>query len=55
MRKSKFTTAQRQQILSEQSGGKSVEEICRTRQISAETFYKWKDAQKRNCTTTSVA
>jgi putative transposase len=46
MRKSKFTTAQRQQILSEQSGGKSVEEICRTHQISAATFYKWKDAEK---------
>jgi hypothetical protein len=28
------------------SGDKSAEEICRTRQISAATFYKWKDAEK---------
>jgi putative transposase len=46
MRKSSFTAAQRQSIISEQSGGKSIEEICRTHQISAATFHKWKEAQK---------
>jgi putative transposase len=46
MRKSKFTVAQRQSIISEQSGGKSIEEICRAHQISAATFHKWKDAER---------
>jgi putative transposase len=46
MRKSTFTVAQRAAIVAEQSGGKSVEQICRDHQISPATFYKWKEGQK---------
>jgi putative transposase len=46
MRKSKFTAAQQHQIVLEQAQGKGIEEICRTHQISAATFHKWKDAQR---------
>ena len=42
MKKKRFTDAQRAMILSEQGSGKSLEEICRTHQISPATFYHWK-------------
>jgi putative transposase len=46
MRKSTFTAAQRAAIITEQTGGKTVDQICREHQISPATFYNWKDAQK---------
>ena len=46
MRKSTFSAAERLKIVLEQSGGKSVDQICRDHQISAATFYKWKEAQQ---------
>ena len=42
MKKKHFTESERSSILSEQSSGKSVEEICRLHQISPATFYNWK-------------
>ena len=42
MKKSRFTDSQKQDILAKQGNGMSVEEICRTHQISPATFYKWK-------------
>ena len=42
MRKSKFSTIQRNAILAEQAEGKSVEQICRDHQISPATYHKWK-------------
>ena len=42
MRKSTFSESQRLAILAKHDGGQSVEEICRTHQISPATFYKWK-------------
>lgn len=46
MRKSKFTPSQRAAIVKEHREGKTVEELCRTHQISAATFYKWQEAEK---------
>lgn len=46
MRKSTFSAAERLKIVLEQTGGKSVDQICRDHQISAATFYKWKEAQQ---------
>jgi putative transposase len=46
MRKSTFSAAERLKIVSEQTEGKSVEQICRDHQISAATFYKWKEQQQ---------
>ena len=42
MRKSTFSESQRMAILAKHDGGQSVEEICRSHQISPATFYKWK-------------
>lgn len=51
MKKSKFSEAQRAQIVSEQASS-NVEAICEKYQISAATFYKWKtelsDAQNED-------
>ena len=51
MKKSKFSVAQRAQIVSEQANN-NVEAICEKYQISAATFYKWKtelsDAQNED-------
>ena len=46
MRKSTFSAAERLQIVSKQTGGKSVDQICRDHQISAATFYNWKEQQQ---------
>ena len=46
MRKSTFSASDRSRIVSEQLGGKSVDQICRDHQISAATFYKWKEQQQ---------
>lgn len=42
MRKSNFNESQRLAIIAEQDAGKKVDEICRQYQISAATFYKWR-------------
>ena len=42
MKKSKFTEVQIVKILGEQSGGKTVADICREHGISQPTFYGWK-------------
>lgn len=42
MRKSSFSESQRISILAKHDSGQSVEEICRSHQISVATFYKWK-------------
>lgn len=47
MRKSSFSESQRMAILAKADGGQSVEEICRSHQISAATFYKWKKKDER--------
>jgi putative transposase len=46
MRKKAFTASERSGIVSEQTTGKSVDEICRTHQISPATFYKWKNQKE---------
>lgn len=44
MRKSRFSTSQRQAILdSYLKGNKTVEVLCQEHQISPATFYKWKN------------
>lgn len=42
MRKSKFTKSQRLEILAKHDAGASVADLCREYQISAATFYNWK-------------
>lgn len=42
MRKSRFTDTQRLAILAEHDAGADVAELTRKHQISAATFYKWK-------------
>lgn len=42
MKNSKFSEVQIIKILSEQSQGKTVNDICREHDISRPTFYKWK-------------
>lgn len=47
MRKRKFTASQRSAALVEEHlKGQTVEQVCRTHQISAATFYKWQDDLK---------
>jgi putative transposase len=42
MRKSSFSESQRLAILAKADSGQSIEDICRSHQISPATFYKWK-------------
>ncbi len=42
MKKSKFSESQIIKILSQQSSGQSVSDICREHGISKGTFYSWK-------------
>ena len=42
MKKRRFTETQLIKMLSEQEGGRSVSDICRTHGISQPTFYNWK-------------
>jgi putative transposase len=48
MRKSKFTEAQRLDILAEHDAGSSVADLCRKHQISPATLYKWKKDHLEN-------
>ncbi|MFM8373481.1 MAG: transposase [Bacteroidota bacterium] len=44
MRKSRFSTSQREAIVSSHlKGNKTVEQLCEAHQISPATFYKWKN------------
>jgi transposase-like protein len=44
MRKSRFSTSQREAIVSSHlKGSKTVEQLCEAHQISPATFYKWKN------------
>ena len=45
MRKSKFTSTQRLEILAQADAGTPVADLCRQHQISAATFYKWQKEQ----------
>lgn len=54
MKTSNFNEKERLSIVAKHDSGQSVEEICRSHQISPATFYKWKrdlalsaDADKR--------
>lgn len=48
MRKSKFSTSQRLEILAKHDAGMSVADVCREYQISPATFYKWQKEQADN-------
>ena len=48
MRKSRFTEAQRLDILAQHDAGNSVADLCRTHQISPATLYKWKKDYTEN-------
>ena len=45
MRKSKISNAQRLDILAQWDVGASIDELCRTYQISAATLYNWRKAK----------
>jgi putative transposase len=45
MRKSKISNAQRLDILAQWDAGASIDELCRTYQISAATLYNWRKAK----------
>jgi putative transposase len=45
MRKSKISNAQRLDILAQWDAGTSIDELCRTYQISAATLYNWRKAK----------
>jgi putative transposase len=42
MRKSKFSEAQRLEILAKRDAGAKIADLCREYQISPATLYKWK-------------
>jgi len=42
MKKKQFTEHQIIKILKEQQQGKTVDEICRSNNVSSATFYRWK-------------
>ncbi len=45
MRKSKISNTQRLDILAQWDAGASIDELCRTYQISAATLYNWRKAK----------
>jgi putative transposase len=45
MRKSKISNTQRLEILAKWDSGTSIDELCRTYQISAATLYNWRKAK----------
>ena len=45
MRKSQISKSQRLEILAKWDAGSSVDELCRTYQISVATLYNWRKAQ----------
>ena len=45
MRKSKISNTQRLEILAKWDSGTSIDELCRTNQISAATLYNWRKAK----------
>ncbi|MEO0007340.1 MAG: transposase [Saprospiraceae bacterium] len=45
MRKSKISNTQRLEILAKWDSGASIDELCRTYQISAATLYNWRKAK----------
>lgn len=55
MRKSTFSESQRMAILATHYGGQSVEDICRSHQISPATFYKWKKRLNWNLSKDKIA
>lgn len=46
MRKSKFTEAQRLEILAQHDAGAKIADLCREHQISPATLYNWKKEHK---------
>ena len=42
MKGKRYTTEDKIRILRESDGGKSVAEVCRERNISEQTYYRWK-------------
>jgi putative transposase len=42
MKGKRHTTEEKIRILREADGGRSVQEVCRERNISEQTFYRWK-------------
>jgi putative transposase len=42
MKGKRYTTEDKIRILREAEGGKSLQEVCRERNIAEQTFYRWK-------------
>ena len=42
MKGKRYTTEEKIRILREADGGKSIQEICREKNISEQTFHRWK-------------
>ena len=42
MKGKRYTTEEKIRILREADGGKSILEVCRERNISEQTYYRWK-------------
>ena len=42
MKGKRYTTEDKIRILREVDGGKSVQEVCREKNIAEQTFYRWK-------------
>lgn len=42
MKGKRYTTEDKIRILREADGGKSLQEVCRERNIAEQTFYRWK-------------